>query len=186
MGLPLSQVSATREHLEVLLDPVGDLVQEHRGAVGRRGPAPARPWPRGRRRAPFSMSSAVERGISQNVAPVTGVTFSKYCPFTGAHPLAADEVVVARLELDLGAGLVRRDVEHGFPPLVSRGPLQAGDRPSASRRTRGFVARSPRGGGPTPRRVLSRSSTPSSTHGVSETGGVHVAHDWQILHACSS
>ncbi len=31
----------------------------------------------------FSMSSAVERATSQNVLPVTGVGFSKYCPFVG-------------------------------------------------------------------------------------------------------
>jgi hypothetical protein len=31
------------------------------------------------------MSSDVERGISQKGRPVTGVTFSKYLPFTGAH-----------------------------------------------------------------------------------------------------
>jgi hypothetical protein len=30
------------------------------------------------------MSSAVERAISQNGRPVTGVTFSKYCFFDGA------------------------------------------------------------------------------------------------------
>ena len=31
-----------------------------------------------------SMSSAVPRPTSQNVLPVTGVGFSKYCPFFGA------------------------------------------------------------------------------------------------------
>ena len=31
-----------------------------------------------------SMSSAVPRPTSQNPLPVTGVTFSKYCPLTGA------------------------------------------------------------------------------------------------------
>ena len=31
-----------------------------------------------------STSSAVERGISQNAFPVTGVTLSKYWPFAGA------------------------------------------------------------------------------------------------------
>ena len=31
-----------------------------------------------------SMSSAVERGTSQNTAPVTGVMLSKYWPLTGA------------------------------------------------------------------------------------------------------
>ena len=31
-----------------------------------------------------STSSAVERGISQNGRPVTGVMFSKYWPFAGA------------------------------------------------------------------------------------------------------
>ncbi len=70
------------EQLEVLLDAVGDLVEDV-GALGHRGLAPGGSGGvRGVEGG--SMSSAVPRAISVNVLPVTGEMFSKYSPFSGA------------------------------------------------------------------------------------------------------
>ena len=71
-----------REHLEVLLHPVGDLVEDD-GALGGGGLAPGGLAACAASRA-SSMSSASERATSQNGLPVTGETFSKYWPLTGA------------------------------------------------------------------------------------------------------
>ena len=71
------------ELLEVLLHPVGDLVEDvARSATERAAPGARRR--RARRRGPVSTSSAVPRAISVKVLPVTGVGFSKYWPCGGA------------------------------------------------------------------------------------------------------
>ncbi len=73
-----------REQLEVLLHPVGDLVQDDRALVDRlvlpqAGAAACAAS------SASSMSSAVERAISVNTSPVTGEGFSKYWPLTGGR-----------------------------------------------------------------------------------------------------
>jgi len=83
-----------RERLEVGFDAVGDLVEDV-GAFGGRGlaHAGAAPWAAS---SAFSMSASVERGISVNVCPVTGVG-SRSTPTDWRHPVTANEVGVARL-----------------------------------------------------------------------------------------
>ena len=53
---------------------------------------------------------APECATSQNGSPVDGVRFSRYSPVVGGDPLAADEVVVALLQLDRTARLTRRGI----------------------------------------------------------------------------
>ena len=77
-------------------DRVAGCAARSRGARA----APGRCAPCGRRRAPRRCPSAVPRATSVNGLPVTGEMFSKYCALDGPHPLAADEVLVARLERD--------------------------------------------------------------------------------------
>ena len=84
-----------RAWLQVLLDPVGDLVQD-RGPLGRRGLAPGRRLAAWAASSASSMSAASERATSQNAWPVTGDEFSKYRPLDRRGPLAADEVAVPR------------------------------------------------------------------------------------------
>ena len=87
------------EHLEVLLDPVGDLVagccERSAGEVLPHAGAAACAASRA-----ASMSSAVPRATSVNGLPLTGEMFSKYSPLIGLDPLAADEVAVAALDRD--------------------------------------------------------------------------------------
>ncbi len=84
-GLPLSQVSATESFSRfasmtsaifsrMLLRSVVDVLPQAGAAAWAASSA-------------SSMSSAVERAMSTNGLPLTGETFSKYCPFTGATRL---------------------------------------------------------------------------------------------------
>ena len=68
------------------------------GALGGRGLAPRVLARACAASSACSMSSAVERAISQTGSPVIGVMLSKYWPFDRRHPLAADEIVVARAQ----------------------------------------------------------------------------------------
>ena len=69
------------------------------------------------------MSSAPDCGTSVNGSPVAGVRFVEYSPRDRRDPLAADEVLVARLQRDgtlvvAGCGVHRRfDGRHQFPFL---------------------------------------------------------------------
>ena len=73
-----------REHLEVLLDAVGDLVED-RGALGTGAVLPQRALAHCAASSARSMSSAVDRRISQNAQPVTGVMFWVLALHLGAH-----------------------------------------------------------------------------------------------------
>ena len=107
-----------RDLLEVLLDPVGDLVQDHRSfGGGRSSPRPARPH--GRRPGRGRHLSAVERATSQNTWPLTGEMFSKYWPLTGANTLATDPIVVTGFETDHTARLAGWDVNGHSTSLSS-------------------------------------------------------------------
>ncbi len=71
---------------------------------------PTPPWRRGRRRAPARCRPAPDWATSQNGSPVAGVRFSRYSPVGRGDPVAADEVVVALLELDDASRLARGGV----------------------------------------------------------------------------
>ena len=75
IGLPLSQVSAIARSVRLASIRSAILSRMPDRSVAEVLPhASAAPWPASRA---SSMSSAVERAISQKTCPVTGVTFSK-------------------------------------------------------------------------------------------------------------
>ena len=63
-----------------------------------------------------SMSSAVERAISQTGWPVIGVGLAKYWPCHRGDPFAADEIVVARLDNLPAFQLIHSYMLHGVTP----------------------------------------------------------------------
>ncbi|MDT4864988.1 hypothetical protein FQZ97_997660 [compost metagenome] len=100
------------EQLEVLLQPVGNL-QQHVGALGRRG---ASPLARG-------CMGGVERELDVFRARAGGARVGlagdrrdhvEVLALHGRHELAVDEVVVGRLEVDLCTGGVGARVLHGL------------------------------------------------------------------------
>ena len=81
MGLPLSQTSASASISRFCSMRSAILLWMAARAAG--AVLPHAPLAACAASRAFSMSSAVERGISQNVLPVIGVGFSKYCSLTG-------------------------------------------------------------------------------------------------------
>ena len=95
-GLPLSQLSATRDLLEVLLDPVGDLVEDDR-ALGGGGLAPGGG---GRVRGVEGELDVLGGGagdLAEHLA-VDRRDVLEVLALDRRDTLAADPVVVARLE----------------------------------------------------------------------------------------
>ena len=103
-----------REHLQIRLHPVGDLVEDLR-PLGRARSAPGVLG--GVRGVERGLDvGASERAISQTGWPVIGETLSKYLPALRRAPLAADVVVVALGERAF-EGDVEVDFGHGLLPL---------------------------------------------------------------------
>ena len=100
------------QHLEVLLDRVGDQVQ-HLRALGHRGLAPGVLGGVRRIERELDVSGAGLRHLGERLArrgrEVRGVLAGER-----RDPLAPDEVLVPRLQLDRALGMAGRGVHRGF------------------------------------------------------------------------
>ena len=106
-----------REQLEVLLDAVGDPEQDVR-APGRRGAAPCIGGRVSRVQRELDVFGARARGARERLA-VDRRDHVEVLALEGRHELAADEVVVLRLERERGTRGAGSGVEHGRSPAVS-------------------------------------------------------------------
>ena len=108
-GLPFSQLSATASISRLRFDGVGDPVEDRGRSVSDVSPqASFAAWAASRAN---STSSVVDLATSQNGRPFAGLTGP---PCTGpdrGDPVPADEVLVARLDLDRAVDMPGRLVD---------------------------------------------------------------------------
>ena len=102
-----------RQQLQVLLDPVGD-PQQHVGPFGGGHGGPLRGRAVCGVQRAFDVGGARARRLGVDLA-ADRRDHVEVAPVGGRHELAVDEVVVARLEGELGARGVGVGVEHGGP-----------------------------------------------------------------------
>ncbi len=117
-----------REHLEVLLHPVGDLIQDHR-PFSHRGLTPGRRGLVGGVEGEFDILGRGLRDLGEGLAGDRGDVL-EVVALDRLDPVAADVVVVTGLEGDLGALRSRLRVDsHGCSSLRrlegATAPLQA-------------------------------------------------------------